>query len=266
MAGACFHNSFAYQRHVQHDAVVRNCRWIADKQMLVTSGWDAQIKLWDLRSQQPAAVITRQVLGERVHAMDVAFPYLIAGTGDKKVHMFDLQRNPQQPFRSIPSPLSMQIRCISSMKHQGDVGYVIGSTEGRAAVRFCDANLDASKSKFSFKCHRMTQQGATSGDGPLVFPVHALDWYTNSQFPGCFVTAGGDGSWSVWDKNSMSRPYEKAALGLPVTAIKWSPDGSMLAYAMGNDWLKGAQQSLAAQQPTQVRLHKVTQATLVSKK
>jgi len=244
--------------------VIRNCRYIDDKSILVTSGWDGTIKMWDLRSQQPTAVISRQVLTDRVHAMDVAFPYLVASTGDRKVHMFNLAQNPTTPFRSIPSPLTLQTRALSCMKHPGDVGYVIGSAEGRCAVRFCDANLDASKKKFSFKCHRTDQTGRSTNEGKVVYPVNSLDWYTDGQFSGCFATAGGDGSWSVWDKNKMSRPHEQSGLGLPVTAVKWSPNGLVLAYALGNDWAKGVQSS-KAQIPVQLRLHRVTRNTLVAK-
>lgn len=245
---------------------MRHCKWMAQANLLVTSGWDGAVKIWDLRTQQPTATIPRTVLGERVHAMDAAFPYMVCATADRKVHMFNLQGNPAAPFRQMASPLNHQTRCLSMMKHPGDVGYVIGSVEGRSAVRFCDAQLDATKKKFSFKCHRADAAGRTSGDGKVIYPVHAVDWYTNAQFPGCFVTAGGDGSWSVWDKNTMTRPYEKTGLGLPVTAVKFSPDGTMMAYAMGNDWCKGARVSLATPQPTQLRLHPVTQATVTAKR
>ncbi len=245
--------------------MIRNCRFIEDKNILITSGWDGQIKLWDLRSQQPSAVITQQTLVDRVHAMDVAFPYMVASTGDKKVHMFNLTQNPTIPFRSIPSPLTLQTRALSCMKHPGDVGYVIGSAEGRCAVRFCDPNLDASKKKFSFKCHRTDQNGRTASEGKVVFPVHALDWYTNQQFKGCFATAGGDGSWSVWDKDKMSRPHEHSPLGLPVTALRFSPDGGVLAYALGQDWVQGAVMASKQNVPAQIRLHRVTNNTLIAK-
>ena len=246
----------------QHAAVIRHCKWMSQANMLATSGLDGTIRLWDVRAPKMAAEVPQTLLRERVWAMDVTFPYMTAVTADKQVHMFDLNKGTQAVFRSMKSPLSKQVTCLSMVKHGQQPSFVMGSMEGRVSVRYFDANLDKSKKKFSMKAHRTKQDGTTASDGTIIYPVHTVEFFTNAQFGSCFLTGGGDGSFSVWDKDRMSRPMHCPGLGLPVTASGFSPDGSMLAVALGNDWLKGAAASMQVQQPTQVRVQPITAASL----
>jgi WD40 repeat protein len=47
---------------------------------------------------------------------------------------------------------------------------------------------------------------------------------------------GSAGSYSIWDLNLSDRCGPEHAVSMPVTAIKFSPDGKFLAYATGYDW------------------------------
>jgi len=62
-----------------------------------------------------------------------------------------------------------------------------------------------------------------------------IDFHPNNTF----VTAGSDGSMHFWDKDSKSRLKTGANLRSPISTARFSPDGSLLAYALGYDWSKG---------------------------
>jgi mRNA export factor len=55
------------------------------------------------------------------------------------------------------------------------------------------------------------------------------------------VTAGADGSFSIWDKDRRSRYKEVKTGPTPITATLWNPQGDLLAYAKGYDWSKGVE-------------------------
>ncbi len=57
--------------------------------MLMTGSWDKTIKYWDGRS--PNAVHTA-MLPERLYCMDVKFPLCVAGTADRNILIYDLQK------------------------------------------------------------------------------------------------------------------------------------------------------------------------------
>jgi len=65
-----------------HDAPIRSCHWVKDKQVLVTAGWDRNVRYWDLRSPTPALSVA---MPERVYAVDVKHPVMVVATADKKV-------------------------------------------------------------------------------------------------------------------------------------------------------------------------------------
>ncbi len=83
--------------------------------MLVTGGWDRNIRVWDIRSPTPAvsSLLNHLRVGvswrawrlqlsvacpERVYAMDAKYPLMVVACADKKIYLFNLD-NPQRPFR-----------------------------------------------------------------------------------------------------------------------------------------------------------------------
>ncbi|KIY94290.1 Rae1-like protein [Monoraphidium neglectum] len=76
------------QQVAAHDAPVRHCAFIPELNMLVTGGWDKTLRYWDLRQPQPAFTYT---LSERLYALDVKHPLLVAATADRQLFVFNLQ-------------------------------------------------------------------------------------------------------------------------------------------------------------------------------
>lgn len=55
---------------------------------------------------------------------------------------------------------------------------------------------------------------------------------------GTLATAGGDGSFQIWDKDSKQRLKSSVNLGGPINAIAFSKHSDILIYAVGYDWSK----------------------------
>jgi WD40 repeat protein len=109
------------------------------------------------------------------------------------------------------------------------------------------------KYSFAFRCHR---------DGAMIYAVNSIDVHPNAAHAASFVTAGADGSYSIWDKDKRTR-YKEAKLGAtPITSVLWNPAGDLMAYAKGYDWSKGAEGYDLNAHPTKVFVHTTAAADL----
>jgi mRNA export factor len=90
--------------------------------------------------------------------------------------------------------------------------------------------LANTKNNFSFKCHRDEKPT------PSVYPVNAISFHPTY---GTFSTAGGDGSYFFWDKDSKQRLKTGPNVGSPISATAFNRTGNIFAYAMSYDWHKG---------------------------
>lgn len=90
-----------------------------------------------------------------------------------------------------------------------------------------DPNLILNSKNFSFKCHR--------DDSKNIYAVHDLGFH---PVHGTFSTAGGDGTFSFWDKDSKQRLKAFPKTTGPITNTAFNHNGSIFAYAVGYDWAK----------------------------
>ncbi|KAI9493325.1 WD40-repeat-containing domain protein [Zychaea mexicana] len=190
------------------------------QEILATGSWDKTIKYWDLRSPQPIGTLQ---LPERVYSMDAASNLLVAATADRHIAVVNLS-NPTAIFKQGISPLKWQTRVISCFID--GKGYAIGSIEGRVGIQYVDP---AEESKgFSFKCHRDEQKN-----------IHSVNAISFHPTYGTFSTAGSDGTFSFWDKDSKQRLKSFSNKGGPIAATAFNRNGSIFAYAVSYDWTKG---------------------------
>lgn len=223
------------QQVAAHGAPVRHCFFVSQMNMLVTGSWDKTIKYWDIRSPNP---VHTQQLPERVYAMDCVHPLLVVGTADRAIQVFNLAQ-PQTPYKQLHSPLKYQTRSISCFPDT--TGYLVGSIEGRVAVHHVEDSLQSKN--FTFKCHR---------DGSDVFAVNSMSFHP--QFH-TFVTAGSDGAYNFWDKDSKQRLKAMAKCGAPIPCGTFNKDGSIYAYAVSYDWSRGAAEHNPATAQNHILLH-----------
>ncbi|CAI0473909.1 unnamed protein product [Linum tenue] len=201
-----------------HDGPVKEIAWIPEMNLLASASWDKTLRYWDTRQQTP---VHTQQLPERCYAMTVRYPLMVVGTADRNIVVFNLQ-NPQAEFKRIQSPLKYQTRCVAAFPDQQGflVCIQVGSIEGRVGVHHLD---DAQNGKnFTFKCHR---------EGNDIYSVNSLNFHPMStsrvQVHHTFATAGSDGAFNFWDKDSKQRLKVCASFScLPGLNIKWCHSSS----------------------------------------
>ncbi|KAG9151853.1 hypothetical protein Leryth_002120 [Lithospermum erythrorhizon] len=186
----------------------------------------------DLRQQNPVHV---QALPERCYALSVKYPLMVVGTADRNMIIFNLQN-----LRQNDDICSYRTRCLAAFPDQQ--GFLVGSIEGRVGVHHLD---DSQQSKnFSFKCHRDNTNNE-------IYSVNSLNFHP--QFHS-FATAGSDGGFSSWDKDSKQRLKAMARCNQSIPCAAFNNDGSIYAYAVCYDWSKGAQNHNPATKPN-ILLH-----------
>ncbi|KAJ4718584.1 Protein RAE1 [Melia azedarach] len=252
-----------------HDAPIKEVAWIPELNLLVTGSWDKTLKYWDTRQSNP---VHTQQLPDRCYALTVKHPLMVVGTADRNLIVFNLN-NPQTEFKRIPSPLKYQTRCVAAFPDQQ--GFLVGSIEGRVGVHHLD---DSQQSKnFTFKCHR---------DGSEIYSVNSLNFHpalnlcslwsyilqrifihqlkcpffcedfdAPAQIHHTFATAGSDGAFNFWDKDSKQRLKAMSRCGQPIPCSTFNSDGSIFAYSVCYDWSKGAENHNPATAKTYIYLH-----------
>ncbi|ESQ27107.1 hypothetical protein EUTSA_v10018796mg [Eutrema salsugineum] len=218
-----------------HDGPISDMAWIPGMNLLVTGSWDKTLKYWDTRQQTP---VHTQQLPDKCYALSVKHPLMVVGTADRNLIVFNLQ-NPQTEFKRISSPLKYQTRCVTAFPDQQ--GFLVGSIEGRVGVHHLD---DSQQSKnFTFKCHR---------DGNEIYSVNSLNFH---PVHGTFATAGSDGAFNFWDKDSKQRLKAMSRCNQPIPCSSFNHDGSIYAYASCYDWSKGAENHNPATAKSSIFLH-----------
>ena len=186
-----------------HDAPVRSVGFCQEKSLVVSGGWDKQLRFWDCRSPNPVGSFQ---LEERVYAMDVRGGVLAVALAGKKIVIFSLSGNIQQQM-SMDSPLKYQSRCISVFPDQS--GFAVGSIEGRCAIQYFQQKPGVAEN-FAFRCHRQDLNNKTES---LVHSVNDISFHNY----GTFSTVGGDGVVNFWDKDSKQRLKVMDPVGEAIT-------------------------------------------------
>eukprot|EP01118_Nematostelium_gracile_P002903 TRINITY_DN13345_c0_g1_i1.p1 TRINITY_DN13345_c0_g1~~TRINITY_DN13345_c0_g1_i1.p1 ORF type:complete len:334 (+),score=66.36 TRINITY_DN13345_c0_g1_i1:89-1090(+) len=230
----------------QHAAPIKCLSWVDEMNALVTGSWDKTIKYWDGRSQNP---VLSNNLPERLYCMDVKYPLCVASTADRHVLIYDL-RKPNVEFSKIESPLKYQSRVISCFPDK--TGFALGSIEGRVAIHHVEEK-DRSRN-FAFKCHRENNE---------IYAVNVICFHPTF---GTFATAGSDGTFNFWDKDSKQRLKPFPRCNAPISAGTFNMDGNIFAYSVSYDWSKGGEFYNPQQQKNYILLHAVTETEIKSRK
>ncbi|VEU22626.1 DEKNAAC103504 [Brettanomyces naardenensis] len=229
----------------QHDQPVKCVRPVAcgpqNTPCFVSGSWDRTIRYWDTRQQNPMCTVN---MPERVYSLDAAQKLLVVATAGRNIEIINLN-NPNEIFRQSMSPLKYQTRTVACYP-KGD-GFAVGSIEGRCAIQYVD-EIQQKDYGFSFKCQR--EQKASPKE-VLIYAVNSIVFH---PVFGTFATAGADGTFSFWDKDSRHRLKGFPSLGVSIPVVNFNRTGSLYAYALGYDWSKGYQYN-TPNYPNMVRLH-----------
>lgn len=101
---------------------------------------------------------------------------------------------------------------------------------------FVKAYNQDSSLNFSFRCHRDTPT-ANQREPINVYSVNAISFHP--QY-GTFTTAGSDGTFNFWDKDSKHRlkGCGPGGVGGTISCTAFSRSGQIFAYAVSYDWSK----------------------------
>ncbi|PWZ03706.1 WD40 repeat-like protein [Testicularia cyperi] len=238
----------------QHNDVIRSVRWLnAAGGVLLTAGWDKQLKIWKLDNPAAPQNVHSLTLPEKCYAMDNVQNVVVIAMGERQVLGFKLEDTGSiTPLTDQMSPLKYQTRSLAVLP-EGD-GYALGGVEGRVGLQYFHdpPDKDGKIRKFAFKCHRRahTDHPETPRNESHIFPINCIAFNVH----GTFATGGGDGSINFWCKQSRTRLRTFETKGpanapkelfktnptkAPITAIGFNRDATIFAYAVGYDWHKG---------------------------
>uniref|UniRef100_A0A3B0N5X0 SONA homologue, putative n=1 Tax=Theileria annulata TaxID=5874 RepID=A0A3B0N5X0_THEAN len=254
--GGCTNNVLTYDLNnpsgagviiARHQKPVNGVHWIPQFNLLLSTSWDGFVNLWDGRQEQP---VWSENLNSKVFASDVKDNIMCVADSNRKLNVWSLEKLQHSNSKiTIDSSLKLQIRALSlfpDTKVRSGVAY--SSIGGRCVVNYFTE--DEKKNNFSFKCHRQDQPGK----GTFTYSVNAIDFHT---VYGTFVSGGGDGTFTIWDKDNKSRVKAFSNVGAPVVDVKFMSEGNLLAYATSYDWYKGLNHSLISNTNKSIGIIKV---------
>jgi len=155
--------------------------------LLFTGGWDSRVHCWDPR--RTGVPTTSLELPGKVFSMDLTESKLVVATAGRRIQAFDVRHLGGGPLLDRESSLKYQTRCLRCFPD--DLGFAVGSIEGRVAIEYFDADMEAKK--YAFKCHRIEN---------VVYPVNTIAFHPGF---GTFATGGCDGMVNIWDAKNKKR-------------------------------------------------------------
>ncbi|GAM25293.1 hypothetical protein SAMD00019534_084680 [Acytostelium subglobosum LB1] len=208
-----------------HTKGVRSLAYDYETSVLFSGSWDSTLKGWDTRAKH-AETICHQ-LDAQVYTMSTNKSWLVVGTADKMITIFDT-RNMSQPVQKRESSIKFQTRCIRTFID--GTGYALASVEGRVGMEYFDPQEQAAK-KYAFKCHR-----ANEGGVDVVYPVNVMTFH---PIYGTFATGGCDGNVYYWDGQNRKRLFHLKHYPTSISAMSFSSDGTQLAVASSYTYEEG---------------------------
>ncbi|XP_054168737.1 mitotic checkpoint protein BUB3-like [Oppia nitens] len=202
-----------------HNAPIRCVEFSAEINVMITAGWDANVKLWDPRAPSASGTYAQP---DKVYTMGVSGDKVVVGTAGRRVLVWDL-RNMSYVQQRRESSLKYQTRCIRCFPNRQ--GYVLSSIEGRVAVEYLDPSPEVQRKKYAFKCHR--NKDNTSGI-EVIYPVNAISFHSGYN---TFATGGSDGYVNIWDGFNKKRLCQFHKYPSSISSLCFSSDGQYLAIA-----------------------------------
>ena len=238
----------------QHGKATSCLDYAASSNMLVSGSWDATVAFWDPRaggggggfpsSSSAAALVQRVTVPGKVYSLSASQHKVVVATSERHILVYDI-RNMVQPEQERESPLRHQTRKVAC-SIDGRF-FAVGSTEGRVAVEYFDADPDVQAKKYAFKCHRVQQNA---------YPVNAIAFH---PVHGTFATGGSDGAVNVWDGENKKRLAQLPNYPTSVSSLAYNANGSILAVASSYIFEDGRMKDAHAPEDN-VYLHRVDDA------
>eukprot|EP00727_Mastigamoeba_balamuthi_P002483 m51a1_g12231 putative mitotic checkpoint protein BUB3 (333) ;mRNA; r:78625-79997 len=194
--------------------------------VLVSGGWDSELKWWDPRDNHCAGT---SKLPAKVFSMSCCAGRVVAATSDRRVIVYDVRKT-SEPEQNRESSLKFQTRVIAC--YPDSTGFAIGSIEGRIAMEYFDMAPEVQAQKYAFKCHRI--QSPEGCD--IVHPVNAIAFHPGY---GTFASGGCDGHVFTWDGRNKKRLCQTRQYPSSIASLAFNDSGALLAVASSYTWEEG---------------------------
>ncbi|CAN1814456.1 Protein RAE1 [Linum perenne] len=219
---------------MSHDHPVLCSAWKDDGTTVFSGGCDKQVKMWPLLSGGQALTVAMHDAPVKEVAWIPEMSLLVSGSWDKTLKYWDTRQQNPVHTQQLPD------RCYSmSVRHP----LMVVGTADRNLVVFNLQNPQAEFKRIPSPLKYQTRCVAAFPD-QQGFLVHHT-----------FATAGSDGAFNFWDKDSKQRLKAMARCSQPIPCSAFNNDGSVYAYAVCYDWSKGAENHNPAAAKTSIFLH-----------
>ncbi|CAH1445128.1 unnamed protein product [Lactuca virosa] len=224
-----------------HEHPVLCSTWKDDGTTVFSGGCDKQVKMWPLLSGgQPTTVAMHDSPVTQV-AWIPEMSLLVSGSWDKTLRYWDLRQQNPVHTQQLPD------RCYGlTVRHP----LMVVATADRNLIAFNLQNPQAEFKRIVSPLKYQTRCVAAFPDqqGFLVGSIEGRVHQT-------FATAGSDGAFNFWDKDSKQRLKAMSRCNQAIPCSSFNNDGSIYAYAVCYDWSKGAENHNPSTAKTSIYLH-----------
>jgi len=158
----------------------------------------------------------------KVYTMDISPDgnKLVAGFSGRNIYIYDVRKT-GKILQKRDSSLKFQTRVIRCSID--NLGYSVGSIEGRIAIEYFDASKEVQDKKYAFKCHRKKIDNVET-----LYPVNAIAYH---PIFGTFASGGADGIVNTWDGKKQKKLNSFSQYPTSISSLSFNIDGSLLAIA-----------------------------------
>ena len=234
----------------QHEGV-KDLHWIAVTRTLCSLGFDKKIRFWDQRQQKPLAEFD---IRRKIFCSDIVFPTLALGLSGEKIALINLptiqKMMSSNLVEQIDSPLDIDSQLTNIVLSQERSRIMTSSHDGRinlskviedGSARYRLANIITFKAQYS-----------DDNRGRVLYPVHSAGFHPTVE--SFLYSVGADRRIIFWDYKAKQKIRQFQFELASVTKAKLSPDGTLLAYALGYDWTKGVQEDMSCYSSVNVHI------------
>ncbi|XVE93091.1 hypothetical protein REPUB_Repub01dG0160200 [Reevesia pubescens] len=219
---------------IMHDQPVLCSTWKDDGMTVFSGGCDKQVKMWPLMSGGQPMTVAMHDAPIKEMAWIPEMSLLVTGSWDKTLKYWDTRQSNPVHVHQLPD------RCYAlTVKYP----LMVVGTADRNLVVFNLQNPQAEYKRILSPLKYQTRCVAAFPD-LQGFLVHHT-----------FATAGSDGAFNFWDKDSKQRLKAMSRCGQPIPCSTFNNDGSLYAYSVCYDWSKGAENHNPATAKTYIFLH-----------
>lgn len=209
-----------------HQDAISSIVFLKERNMLVTSSWDMDVKIWDMDDlKEPLNIFN---FNQKIMFMGVSGSKIVSYGNMNYVFIVDI--DDEKYFERRIASLGKQLRtfeiCPDGLK------WAIGSIDGRIALEYF-GDLKHQAQRFSFNCNKHENDE----DKVIIYPINSLAFHPITGILTSCDSFGRLFFWDIENKRKLAEIY--ATHDNSVSSIDYNSDGSLLAISYSYMFDKG---------------------------